>query len=172
MKYRRIVITGVPGTGKTTLSKKIGERLGLKVLNVSVDFLESKGIRERSSSGGEILVDLDELRTVLLKEEGILESHLLCEFSLPDSVVIVLRCEPTILKKRLLGRSYTPEKIGENLECEALDYCSQMARMNYGRVFELDTSHRSSEESVEEVVSILNGFSEGDSSIDFSDYLL
>lgn len=172
MRFERIVITGVPGTGKTTLSDEVGGKLGLEVTHVDSGFLRSHDLVEGTSRGGEDTVDLKELQKTLFEVKGVLESHLLCEFELPKSTVIVLRCDPEILRERLEGRGYSEKKVRENLECEALDYCTQLAESNYDNVYELDTSERRVEESAEECVRILDGLSSGDAEIDYSNYLM
>lgn len=56
--------------------------------------------------------------------------------------VIVLRCEPSTLKMRLLGRGYAAEKVIENVEAELIGLVSSQAVKAFGRtkVLEFDTS--------------------------------
>lgn len=172
MKFKRIVITGVPGTGKTTLSKKLAGEIDEDVMHINSGFIRNKGLVDEDLSGPEVNVNLKKLRKFLLNEEGIMESHLLCEIKLPDSLVIVLRCNPEILRERLKVREYSEEKLRENLECEALDYCTQLSKKNYEKVYELDSSKRSVKELVEECKKIIRERSSGDKDIDYSEFLL
>jgi len=170
--YNKIVITGSVGTGKTTIAKLLAERLKMKVIHVS-DFVKKKHIYSKIVDG-ELIVKMNELKKELNKLNNvILESHLLCEFKLSDAIVIVLRCRPEILEERLKKRAYSEDKIRENLEAEALDYCSIKAVENYGdsRVYEIDVSNLSPESAVEEILKILSGKRKSDE-VDFSGYLL
>ncbi len=54
------------------------------------------------------------------------ESHFAHVFTFVDRI-IVLRCRPSILKKRLLERGYSATKIQENLEVEGMDLILQEA---------------------------------------------
>ncbi len=169
----KIIITGTPGVGKSTVASKLGSKTGLNVLHVDSDFVESQGVskgidKEKESKE----VDLGKLQEILTDFKGIIESHLLCEFNLPDSIVIVLRCNPESLKERIEDRDYPEEKVKENLEAEKIDYCTQRARENYSEVFEVETTDRDIEETVKECLKIIREENEGDKDIDFSDQLL
>lgn len=173
MQQEKLVITGVPGTGKSTVAERLGKRTGLDVLKVDHNFIEDNGLsieydEERKST----VVDLDKLKGRLIDFKGILESHLLCEFHLSNSIVIVLRCNPETLEKRLEKRGYDKKKIRENLESEAMGYCSNRAKENYEDVYEIETQDKEVKEVVEEILRVIKGESEGEEDIDYSDYLL
>lgn len=166
----RIIITGTPGTGKTIVSDKLGKKLKLEVLHVT-DFVKQNNIGTKSKNEKEIDVDIYKLKKALLNKKGIIESHLLCEFNLKDSVVIVLRCDPKILIKRLSKRHYPQNKVRENTEAEAIDYCTQLAEKNYDQVFEVDTTKLSVQQTVDKCIKIIKGKYKGDK-VDFSNYLI
>lgn len=169
---KRVIISGTPGTGKTTTANLLGEETGLKVFNIDTKYIRDlEADLEKDKEKDSINVNLRKLRERLIELEGIIESHLLCEISLPDSIVIVLRCKPEKLEKRLKKRNYDKGKIKENLEAEALDYCTQRSSENYGELYEVDTTDKKTSEVVEECISILKGRRKGDGNIDFSDYL-
>lgn len=169
----KIIITGTPGTGKSTLASKIGSETDLNVLHVDSSFVESQGVSiGEDEERGSKEVDLKSLKEILLDFNGVIESHLLCEFNLPDSLIIVLRCSPEELKERIKDRGYPEKKVEENLEAEAMDYCTQRAIDNYEEVFEVETTDRSIEETVEECLKIIRGESEGDKDVDYSSQLL
>lgn len=169
----RIIITGTPGVGKSTVASRLGSKTKLDVLHVNSDFVESVGAstgedKKRKSKE----VDLEKLKDILKSFNGIIESHLLCEFTLPDSIAIVLRCKPETLKERIENREYSEEKVKENIEAEVIDYCAQRAMENYEEVFEVETTDRDIEETVEKCLKIIKRESKGDKDIDFSDQLL
>lgn len=167
--YEKIIITGVPGTGKTTLADAIGKHFMTRVLHIT-DYIIEKDLIESKLKDGTIIPKMHELRNMLNEEMGILESHLMCEMKLRNSFVIVLRCDPTELKNRLKKRGYKPAKIKENYEAEALDYCTQKACQNYKMVFDLDTTKRTKKETFDEALKIIYGTSQGDK-INYAHYL-
>lgn len=169
----KIVITGIPGTGKTTVAERISEVKGLEVTHVDSNFIQEKGLsigKDEPRQSEE--VDLEKLKETLIPIKGIIESHLLCEFHLPDSIPIVLRCRPDVLKERLKKRGYSDEKIQENIEAEAIDYCVQRTKENYGESYEVETTSKEVEETVKECIKVVDGESKGDKDIDYSDYLI
>jgi len=153
----RIVITGCPGTGKTTLAEELGKELGLKVIHVDRDFIKENDLglgfdKDRDS----VEVDLEKLEDFLKGEKAIIESHLLCEIELKDALVIVLRCDPSELRNRLEKRGYSEGKIRENVEAEIVDYCVEKARENYSEVHEVETTDRDVEETKQKCLEIIS----------------
>ncbi|VDK17310.1 unnamed protein product [Anisakis simplex] len=133
-----ILITGSPGTGKTTLGQMLAERLGF-------DFIEcGKEVREHELYSG---YD-DELKCHILDEDKLLDhiedrlnddrggcivDYHGCDF-FPErwfDIVVVLRCNNTILYDRLAARGYSDKKIRENVECEIFGSLLDEARDAY-----------------------------------------
>lgn len=167
--YMKIIITGTPGTGKTIVADMLGKALNQRVVHVN-DFAKKNKLIIGKTRGSYV-VDLKRLRRKLAKVDGILESHLLCEFGLPNSTVFVLRCDPKVLAIRLQKRKYLRRKIRENLEVEALDYCTIKSEKNYRKVYDIDTTHRTINQVVKKILLILKKKAKGDS-VDFSNYFM
>ncbi len=170
---KRLVITGSPGTGKTTVAEELGKRLKKPVIHLT-EYIKKKKLYTGTHEG-ELVVDLKRLRKELSKEEDvIIEGHIACEVRLPDSIVIVLRAHPEELMKRISGRGYSKKKVLENAEAEALDYCTIRAIEEYGskRVFQVDTTGKTVEEVVEECARIAEGKKRKKERVDFSDWIL
>jgi len=139
-----LVITGVPGTGKSTLAKRISQELDCEVVHAN-ELVKKEKLWMNKKDG---TVDLQKLRkklTHLLKKSKklVVEGHLLCEFPLPCERVLVLRCRPDVLKKRLEKRRYPKAKVRENIWAELLDYCDVRAVDEYGskNVVQVDNTH-------------------------------
>ena len=167
--YMKIVITGTPGTGKSIVADLLGKALKKRVVHIN-DFAKKKKLIIGKSRGSYV-VDLKKLRKRLLDVDGVLESHLLCEFPLPNAIVFVLRCDPKVLARRLQKRKYLRKKIKENLEVEALDYCTINAEKNYKRVYDVDTTRRTVGQAVKKIIAVLKKKS-GSDKVDFSNYFM
>lgn len=140
---RVIVITGVPGTGKTSLSNLLKKRLqSAEVIHVT-EVVNKKKLFSSYAKDGSKIVNLKRLKAELDglidksdKKTVVLESHLLCEIRIKNAKVIVLREHLSIIKRRLEKRGYGKEKIRADLVSEATDYCGIVSAKNYSHVFE------------------------------------
>lgn len=140
----RIGITGTPGAGKTTAAKALASVLGYAYLDVKALIDEKKWFYVRRGDK-EKTVYLTKLKKGLSYrlnkyDDLVLDSHLLCEFYVPVDVMVVLRCEPEELRKRLAKRRYPKPKTEDNLLAEALDYCLVRAESFYPKVVQIDAT--------------------------------
>ena len=89
-------------------------------------------------------------------------------------MVILLRCDPTILKDRLATRNYSEEKINENLEAEALNiiYDEALDNISSDKIFQFDTTHLSPEESTKKLTEFINGNIKLDETFDYSERIM
>lgn len=162
-----ILITGTPGTGKTSVSKLLSQRLSIPLVAVN-DLVEEKHLYHgHDPERGYKEVDMEDLcheLKILLKnsqEQGlILEGHLAHFLESSDVIdcVVVLRARPDVLKKRLDKRNWPEGKVNENIEAEALDICTFEAVETHGnKVNEVDTTNLEIEEVVEMIIKIVDG---------------
>jgi adenylate kinase len=160
------VVTGTPGTGKTTVSKLLAKRVGARYLSLS-RLVISRGLyssvdRERRTK----VIDFQTARPTVgevLKEKNevtVIDTHV------PDAVprgqvnrVMVLRCHPTVLETRLRKKGWSAIKIRENILAEILDACYTTATQYYGarKIFQLDNSKADVRKCVREAEQILSG---------------
>ncbi|MFW6304299.1 MAG: adenylate kinase family protein [Candidatus Saliniplasma sp.] len=151
-----IALTGTPGIGKTTTAALLREK-GFKVLDLN-EFINKKGLRgERDEDR-----DSDEVDLSLLKKEfekildyDIVDGHL--SHHLEISPVIVLRCSPEELRKRMSVKDWPQRKINENLEAEILDVILIEALEYSEEVYEVDTTDMEPVEVRDAVIEIIEG---------------
>ena len=155
----RIAVTGTPGTGKTTAVEHVETDLDATDLDVVHlnEIIREEGFHEgRDETRDSLVADLDAVREHLNGRENLLvESHLAHCFDADR--VVVLRCHPDELRRRLRERGEPDAKIEENAESEALDVVLAEAVDRHGmdRVYELDTTDRSPEEVAAEIEAVL-----------------
>ncbi len=134
----KLVITGTPGTGKSSISRKLSKITGWPVfeLNKILKPYDDKGSVELKK------LRVETLKKIKGKKDFIVEGHLACEIEITSDVVVVLRCEPKVLERRLKKRGYPEIKVRENVLAEALDYCLIRSLENYGKVIQINTTRR------------------------------
>ena len=146
----RIAVTGTPGTGKSSATALLSDTY--TVYSVK-ELAERYGCGEQE--GEEVLVDIECLNEKVECEDCIIEGHL--SHLLNPDIIIILRCHPEVLKKRLEPRGYGEEKLRENMEAEAIDIILEEA-MEMGKpVFEIDSTDRRPKETAEAIKEITRG---------------
>jgi adenylate kinase len=157
-----ILITGSPGSGKTTIAKILSKRLKVKVISLTEFILKTKIFEEAE---GEKSVEIKKLQKSLEKELNklkdeklvIVEGHLACELILKkyNTKVIVLRRSLKKLKKEMEKRGYSKKKISDNLILEAIDYFGENSRSRYKKVYEIFVKDKKT--TINKILKILKG---------------
>jgi adenylate kinase len=167
----RVAVTGTPGTGKTTATELLDTDLDVVHLN---DAIEAEGLyTEVDEARDSKVADLEAVREWLDGRDDVLvESHL--AHLLDADRVVVLRCAPGELERRLIERGEPAAKAEENAESEALDVILSEAVRVHGEstVYEIDATDRNPGEVADEIAAAIAGDrdpSAGD--VDFTDYL-
>ncbi len=152
-KFSVIVVTGTPGTGKTSLSRELS--LLLHYPHVKPFELFKKEISEGYDNiRRTYIVDVKKLNSAIIQliraskshEKDIkglvIDSHL--SHFLPSkyaSLCVVARCSSLkTLKKRLEAKGYSAEKVRENLDAEIFDTCLVEAAEIGHRILPVDTA--------------------------------
>lgn len=154
----KITISGTPCTGKTEISKKLSERLGWKLISVNDLAKKLNAYSGEDKKRNAKILDMKRIKENLkkIKENVIIEGHAAHE--IPSDIVIVLRCNPEVLEKRLKEKySTNPEKVKENLDAEILGVITSEAIEFNKKVYEVDTSIKSVDQNVDDVLNILDG---------------
>lgn len=157
---RLIVITGTPGSGKTTIANAVASRIKGAELVHANDLIRSKHLFSSYSKDGAMVVKLGALRKEIgrLRRSSrsrvlIIEGHVLCDISIPGATAIVVREHLSRIRERLARRGYSKKKINGNLVSEAIDYCGVNSLINYERTVELMNSRAS----ISRIAGIVNG---------------
>lgn len=133
-----IVVTGTPGVGKTSFSALLSDRLNdhlhqsqqqnfnFNVLNLGEMINEGHLYTEWNSEFNVPIFDenmvSNEIEPFINDGGAIIDFH--SPGFIPDEwvdLVVLLRCNNTILYDRLKARGYSEKKISENIECEIME---------------------------------------------------
>ncbi|OIR58937.1 MAG: TATA box binding protein-associated factor TAF9 [Amphiamblys sp. WSBS2006] len=134
----RIVLSGTPGTGKTTIAKEICEVFSFRHINCSEYITANKLYSSIDEAYSTHVFDEDVFVESLKKEienksENIVfdfhSCDLLSEFEV--DLVVVLRCDTDELYDRLETRGYSKEKIMENVSAEITGVCAEEAEESF-----------------------------------------
>jgi broad-specificity NMP kinase len=115
----KILVTGIPCSGKTYFSKKLSKKHKLKHFEEK-DFVNSKNSKLSLDKVKD--VDLGQFSKVINKKlpknfvlSGLLSPYCLSKYDFDFDIIFVLMPETKILKERLKKRKYSDLKIIENL---------------------------------------------------------
>ncbi|WP_135851026.1 adenylate kinase family protein [Halorussus salinus] len=181
----RVVVTGTPGTGKTSAVEALEADpafadSGLEVVHLN-DLIESEDLwTERDDERDSLVADLDAIAERIGEiadssgdsEDLLVESHL--AHHLDADRVVVLRCHPEELERRLTERGESEAKAAENAESEALDVILSEAVNAHGveNVYEIETTDRDPDAVADAIRAVVAGEREpsaGD--VSYIDYL-
>jgi len=153
-----VAVTGTPGTGKSSVCDALARR-GYHVVDLD-DAAKELGLTEADEDGS-TLVDVEALakRLAVPTKVAFLKGHY--AHRMAADVIVVLRCHPRALWRRLEARGWPDAKVRENVEAEAIDVILQEAVAQGPPVFEVDTTDADAESAAKTVMDILGGRTAG-----------
>ncbi|XP_015917313.1 adenylate kinase isoenzyme 6 [Parasteatoda tepidariorum] len=142
-----ILITGTPGTGKSTLSSEISEIASLEWINIG-EIAKSSNLFDGYDESLQChILDEDQIINELedkIKEGGKIVDYHSCDFFPEDwfDIVFVLTTDNTILYDRLVRRGYSGKKLENNIQCEIFQTLVDEAKEAYDPtiVFKLNSN--------------------------------
>ena len=147
MTPMRVGLTGTPGTGKTRVAEQL-KQYDYRVISLNDLAVDQRFVCGKDSQRDTKLVDIEALNSYIHKqytsdELVFFEGHIAHLLTCMDKIIL-LRCRPTLLLKRLKQKQWAAHKIKENVDAEALDVilCETAERFHEEDVFELDTTSK------------------------------
>ncbi|KAL1217913.1 Adenylate kinase isoenzyme 6 -like protein [Cardamine amara subsp. amara] len=131
-----LLITGTPGTGKSTTASALAEATNLRYICIG-DLVKEKNLHDGwdDKFGCYIINEdlvCDELEDVMVGGGNIVDYHG-CDF-FPErwfDGVVVLQTENSVLYDRLTRRGYSGTKLSNNIECEIFQVLLEEAKESY-----------------------------------------
>lgn len=128
-----VIISGTPGTGKTSVSKAITEKLKAKLISLN-DLVLQKFTTKYDSKRDTFIFDEEVVKkhivNLIRSYDSEKTNYLLIESHFSDIIpeefidyLIILRCHPDELSIRLKKKGYSEEKVIENVQSEILGNC-------------------------------------------------
>jgi adenylate kinase len=161
-----LIITGTPGAGKSTVSRKLAQRINAELISIGELVKKEKLYTHKDKKRDTLVADLSKLskwvKQVIASSTGnvLIEGHYAVDVVHPGWVyrVFVLRRDPEELTKILKNRGYGEEKVKENLAAEILDVClyNAVERCGVKKVCEVNVTGRNTTDVAEEIEEILN----------------
>ena len=163
-----ILISGTPGTGKSSVSKQIANEINARVISLNLLARSERLTSEYDEERDTWVINEEKLRKKTLNlikqakndhiEVLIIEGHF--ADIIPEKyvdLIIILRCEPSILSQRLRKRGYNEKKTKENIQSEILGNCTNFFIESKVKkpIYEIDTSNLSINELRDEIIGII-----------------
>jgi adenylate kinase len=169
-----IIISGTPGSGKTSVASKILELIESEIISLNEIAISNNFSFEYDQKRSTYIVDFEIFLPYILKEIKKLEKidppFLIIESHFTDIIpsnymdyIFILRCDPDELYNRLKSRKYSNEKIVENIQAEILGNCVNYFIQKKIQVpfFEIDTTGLSIDTVANIIVDIVLGNKDG-----------
>jgi adenylate kinase len=164
-----IVITGNPGVGKHTVTKKISEILNFSIVDINI-IAKDLGLFEKNENTND--VDTQKLAKILgeRKLNGKIVVGHLAPYVLEKNqvkIIIILRRSPYDLESVYKERSYSETKIKENTGSEILGIITHDTIEKFEeKAFQIDVSEKNIQKVVEKVLEIISK-KEGNEEVDW-----
>lgn len=149
----KIIITGTPGTGKTTITKILAKKLKTPIINNET---LKKTLTIRKEENGEHVINHEEINKITKKHKNyILDSHI-GHYDENADICIVLTCDQKTLIKRLKNKKFNKQKIKQNLEAENFKTCYYEAKEKGHKPIIINTTNQTPQQTAKKIEKIIN----------------
>lgn len=163
----KILITGTPGVGKTTLSKKIANELNIEHIDISEFIVDHKLAESYDQNLDTNIFDEDSVihelsKYIENKNSFIVDTHSpVVAIDINFDFIFHLVCDTGVLWKRLDERKYSTTKIDENIQSEIFNIIGEEISEYFSKDSYLINGSKEHIEGVEydtnDVLSIIRG---------------
>ena len=133
-----VLITGTPGTGKTSLAERVAAACGMHHHDVSAVAKREDMCESFDEDLDTHVIDEDKVLDHMEEKLGASDGGIVADYHSCDlfperwfDLVVVLTCDNSILYDRLAARGYAEAKITKNVECEIFQAIAEEARESY-----------------------------------------
>lgn len=157
----KLYITGVPGTGKTSIAKRLSELLNLKYIEINDIVLEKKVFLGYDIDRDSLIIDdellIPKINSVIENSSRICLSGDILPLQNDFNYVIILHCKIDVLRQRLANRGYNTAKIESNIEAEIMNilYYDALELFPNISITEVNNDINSIEETCKNIISII-----------------
>jgi adenylate kinase len=155
----RVALTGTPGTGKSAVATLL-QKKGYTIVRLHELAKQNGCINGIDKKRNSQLIDMDKLHKYIKKnfttnDLVFFEGHVAHLLKTMEKVII-LRCHPKELNKRLMKKKWNNQKIQENIDAEIIDVilCEAVELHLKKNIFEIDTTKKTIEEVVASILKI------------------
>eukprot|EP01117_Protostelium_nocturnum_P003986 TRINITY_DN15256_c0_g1_i1.p1 TRINITY_DN15256_c0_g1~~TRINITY_DN15256_c0_g1_i1.p1 ORF type:complete len:187 (+),score=74.97 TRINITY_DN15256_c0_g1_i1:31-561(+) len=162
-----VLITGTPGTGKSTLAQVVVSLCPqMKYINVG-DWIKEKDLHDgRDEEFDAFILNEDKVCDEMEDPVGgegrcVVDFHS-CDF-FPErwfDLVVVLRSDIAVLHPRLEKRGYAPNKVSENVTCEIMQVVLEEAVDSYKKEIVWELQSDTTEQMEENAQKVINWLEE------------
>lgn len=145
-----ILVTGTPGTGKTSFSQQLSMELGLRHIDVGEFAKERNLLGEHDAVLDFHYMDEDGVLDALepiMTDGGVILDHHSCDW-FPErwiQIVVVLRASTEALYDRLEARQYPKAKLDGNMQAEIMQVSRDEAVESYPKAIFLELENSAEE---------------------------
>lgn len=164
---KTIILTGMMGAGKTTISKILGKKLNIKSIDIDtlIEQNENEKISEIFSNKGEnyfrnieketIKNNFNSDNLIISLGGGALENNETRDFLLKNSTIIYLKTSPEVIYERIKNNTSRPLLCG-NMSVEKISEILEKREANYqSATITITTDNKTPEKIAEEIIGVL-----------------
>jgi adenylate kinase len=164
-----ILISGTPGTGKTTIAESLSLKLVIPSFNVHNEALRLGLVEGKDMDRDADIINETEIEKIVIdlckNNNSFILEGLLSHYALPieNRLCIVVKCNISVLNERLSKRGYSNSKIRENLDSEIFCIIENEAMEKGHNVYAFDNSS-SLDKNMEKILKKIKDFQDSISS--------